>query len=339
MKGKLLIKLLFVGLSSLMLNSTILAQGITIDSKLDTNMILIGDHVKFSFEVTQPKDFELKFPELQDTIIDKIEILERSIIDTTELESSLLLKQELLITSFDTGLYLLPRLPFAFISPADGQPDTIYSPRRYFGVNTFQLDTTDAIFDIKMPVPAPVSLMEAAPWIGGFIILVLVALGIIYYLRIRAGKETIVLKRPKPKEPPHLFAYRQLDALKDKKMWQQGKVKEFHSDLTEILRTYIELRYNIMALEMTTEETISIIESSKIIDKEIVSMLNSILSLADFVKFAKMNPLPDENDKCLKDAYIFIDKTKPVVKVESEDEKLEENEDEQKIVDQQALKS
>lgn len=306
------------------------AQSITIHADLDTNMILIGDQVILRFEVNHPKDFKLNFPELQDTIIREIEILEKSPIDTLEQNGNLLLKQDWLITSFDSGVYLIPRLPFTFLNPADGMPDTIFSSSMYFGVNTFQLDTSNAVFDIKMPVPAPVTLAEAAPYIGGIVLLALIIIGVIYYLRLRAGKETISFKRQKPKEPAHLFAYRKLDELKDKKLWQQGKIKEFYSELTEILRMYIEFRYEIMALEMTTGETMDAIKNNAVIETETRSMLHDILILADFVKFAKMNPLPDENDKCLKNGYIFIDKTKPVIQVE-----ITEDNNEKKVEQEQ----
>jgi hypothetical protein len=311
------------------------AQSITINTELDTNMILIGDQIKLKFEINQPKDLKLNFPELQDTIIKEIEIVEKSAIDTIVRNGNILLKQDWLITSFDTGVYLIPRLPFSFINPGDGQPDTIFSPSRYFGVNTFELDTTNAIFDIKMPVPAPVTIAEAAPWIGGGLVFVLVVLGIIYFLRLQSGKETITLKRPKPKEPAHLFAYRKLDELKNRKLWQQGKIKEYYSELTEILRMYLEFRYDIMSLEMTTDETMEALNNAVSIDSATREMLYNILSLADFVKFAKMNPLPDENDKCLKNGYIFIDKTKPVIQL---DDKVDQ-ENEEKEVEQKQLNS
>lgn len=301
----------------------VFGQSITIDTKLDTNMILIGDHVKLQFEVNQPEDLNLKFPELQDTIIKEIEILKKSPIDSIIENGKLFLKQEWLITSFDSGLYLIPRLPFAFTNPNDGLPDTIFSPSRYLGVNTFELDTTNAIFDIKMPVPAPLTIREVAPWVGGGLLLAILVLGIVYFIKLRKGNEQIFVKRQKPKEPAHLFAYRKLDELKNKKLWQQGKVKEFYSELTEILRMYIEFRYDIMSLEMTTDETNQAIKTTGIIDDETREMLHDILSLADFVKFAKMNPLPDENDKSLKNGYIFIDRTKPVIQVDEDDNEKE----------------
>lgn len=300
-------------------------QNLTIDSKLDTNMILIGDQVKFTLEVTQPKDFILDFPLLQDTITDKIEIVEKFPIDTIIDKNNLLIKQEMLITSFDSGLYLIPRLPFTFKSPNDGREDTIFSPSRYFGVNTIQIDdTTNAIADIKLPIPAPYTLREAFPIIGGVLLIVLIVLAVIYYLRLRAGKESIILKKLKPKEPAHLLAYKMLDSVKDKKLWQQGKVKEFHSEVTEIMRAYIENRFDIMALEMTTDELMKNIHTSGFFDNETKDMLKNTLTQADFVKFAKANPLPDENEKSLRNAYAFVDRTKPVVQLntgETKDDK------------------
>lgn len=292
------------------------AQIITVNAKLDTNLILIGDQIGLTLEVSHPKSFELNFPVFNDTIIDKVEIIESSDIDTSFNDNYLNLKQQYLITCFDSGIYVLPPFNFTFKSEIDGQIDTIKTVPVYLGVQTLKLDTTNAIADIKVPFEAPVTIKEVLPYILSGLLLAAIVLFIIYYIKKRKKHEPIIKKKVKPRGPAHLIALKELDKLKEKKLWQKNKTKLYHSKLTEIIRVYIEYRFDIMAMEKTTYEILTEFENSGLIEEKTYENLKQMLVLADFVKFAKVNPLPDENEKCLNNAYFFVDKTKPVLKLE-----------------------
>lgn len=123
-------------------------------------------------------------------------------------------------------------------------------------------------------------------------------------------KEKIFVKKEQPKEPAHIIAFKELDSLKEKKLWEKGRSKDFYTELTDIVRSYIENRYSIGAMEMTTEEIQSEFANNSLIDKDLSNELYATLLNADFVKFAKASTIDTENQAALKFAYDFVIKTK-----------------------------
>ena len=272
----------------------------------DTARILIGDHVNIFLELNQPKSSSFLFPVFRDTIIEKVEVLSVSPIDTLELDDRLKLRQHIVVTSFDTGFYVIP--PFLFLDNLNG--DSLTSNALPLEVLTMEIDTAKGIADIKLPYDVALGFWEIAPYI--FTGLLLLAIGLFlwfYYRKKRMSPEPLPV-RVKPVEPAHIWALRELDQLSREKLWQKGKVKLYHSKLTDIIRTYLEYRFDIKAMEYTTSETIEACSDLQEIREENLSNLQSFLELADLVKFAKWNPLPDENEKSQQIAYDFVLKTK-----------------------------
>jgi hypothetical protein len=130
--------------------------------------------------------------------------------------------------------------------------------------------------------------------------------------------------RVKPIIPPHLIALEKLKKLEDEKLWQKGEIKKFHIDLTDIIREYMESRYNMMAVESTTAEIIDQLRNY-LDDRIIIEKVREFLELSDLVKFAKLIPIPDENEKCMKVAYEFVDLTK-ITPVEQDQSKPDSTE-------------
>jgi Na+-transporting methylmalonyl-CoA/oxaloacetate decarboxylase gamma subunit len=295
--------------------------------KMDTSMMLIGDQTKVTFEASFPDSLHVDLPIFSDTIIDKLEILNISDIDTIRENNSLKISQEYLVTCFDSGWYFIPPINFALAIPALNQFDTLQSRPIYFGVSTMVIDTVNAnaITDIKAPIDAPITLREILPFVGiGFVFILLVFLAYVLYMKF-AKKEPIFVKKEKPKEPAHIIAYRELDNLKKEKLWQKGQIKEYYSKLTEVVRVYIEARFGILAMESTTDEIMEAFRISGDLNKELKEELFDTLGRADFVKFAKANPLANENEMSLTFAYDFVAKTKPVVILRDEDENRADN--------------
>ena len=250
-----------------------------------------------------------------------VEVLDIPKADTTEIDNDrLLIKQDLLVTSFDSSLYLLP--PFKVI---DGK-DTVYSNQVALKVSTIPVNTDkpEEFFDIKNVWKPPFVLADYYPIIFGVLLALFLICVIAYVIkRLRNRQSLIPFKKPEPKLPPHEQAVKELDEIKQQKLWQQGRSKEYFTMITDTLRRYIVERFGINAMEMTSGEILDIIrktpDASSVYDN-----LQQILLLSDFVKFAKMNPLPDENDLSMKNAYLFVDQTKQeVVEVAPEEEKEE----------------
>jgi hypothetical protein len=282
------------------------AQPVVVKATIDSTLILIGQQTKVHLEIAANKNQALQIPVISDTIITGVEVLEMSKIDTTDIGNNRIqLKYDYLVTSFDSALYLLP--PFKVISDID----TAYSNELALKVSTFPVDTeSKQFYDIK-EVAKPEFVITDYLMIILYIWLVLVAAGIIVYIiyRIVNKKSLIPFKKEEPYVPPHVRAIQELDVIKGQKLWQQGKMKEYHSDITDTLRVYIESRFELGAMEMTSGE---ILDSIRKCSEANISYdnLKQILLLADFVKFAKYNPLPDENELSLMNAYLFVNNTK-----------------------------
>lgn len=289
---------------SLALQST--AQEAFVEAALDTNVILIGDQVDFKIKLQIPESGSFMWPTLADTLPEKIEIVGKSAIDTIALGNGYLtIEQTLSLTAFDSGYYLIKPLQFRY---GNNLENTLQTEPYLLNVFTVEVDTALAIKPIKGPMAAPLTFAEILPWALGSLVFILIAAGLIYFLIKQKKNQPIILKKSKPKLPAHRIAFDELEKLKLEKLWQRGHEKAYHSRLTDILRTYIEDRYKIAALEMTTWETIRAFSGAKI-EKNNLEMLRVILELADLTKFAKFKPLPDENEKTIVDAERFVKQT------------------------------
>jgi hypothetical protein len=292
-----------------------------VNATIDSTHILIGQQTKIHLEIAADKSQMLQIPLISDTLMAGVEVLEISKIDTTDIGNNRMrMKYDYLITSFDSALYLLP--PFKIIAGAD----TVYSPELALKVSTLPVDTESGQFyDIKDVRKPPFVLMDYLPGILLILTIVaLVALAVFIIYRLVNKKSLVPFKKEEPYVPPHIRAIRKLDAIKLEKLWQMGRVKEYHSEITEVLRIYIEERFSIGAMEMTSGEILSGIKT--ISDADLgYDNLKQLLILADFVKFAKYKPLPDENELSMMNAYLFVNNS-----MQEEEEKTGEIEEETK---------
>jgi hypothetical protein len=306
------------------------AQRIKATAGLDSTNILLGDQVKLFLEIDHPKNVEVTFPGVPDSLVEFIEVLDRSEIDTIELEDESFQKQiqSFLITSFDSGSYHIP--PFWFKIDLDGRLDSIPTNGVTLNVHTMAIDTTRGPTDIKYPYDAPVTLKEVIPYILGTILILAILFFIFYAIKRRKNNQPIFVIPKKPKEPAHIIALRELDRIKQEKLWQQGKTKQFYSEVTETLRKYIEDRFEIPAMEQTSDETLDSFKYRRDLLKEkTFENLSKILKLADLAKFAKYRTSPDDDNMTLVNAYFFINDTKPEEKkpetpAESDDDEGED---------------
>lgn len=280
------------------------------DVKLDTALIRLGEQAQITLTLRSPAQDSVTWPELNDTITSGIEILQASAIDTAYDSVQIttrILTQQLTITSFDSGYHPIP--PFLFIAGND----SIVSKALLLSVQSIPVDTTKSIFDIKPPMQVKYSwtdwLKEHWRWfaLGAGVIAIL--LGGIYLWKKRK-KIPQVAEMIRPKKPAHTLALEELNKLKEQKLWQRSKVKQYHSRLSEIMREYISGRFGINAPEQTTFEIMEHI-SHLGLDKELSHALQHLLYLSDMVKFAKMQPLATENEESMLSAFDFVNKTIP----------------------------
>ncbi len=278
---------------------------------LDTNILWIGEQTKVNLEVEVGASDTVFWPLVGDTIINEVEVLSRGSIDTAYLGTNLetkVYRQSYLITSFDSGLHVLP--PFV----AGINENIIKSNALLLSVLSVPLDTAMAIRDIKQPMEVDYTFWD---WVKVnwdkivFGLLLILLIGVIAYLLVKRRKEIEQIIPEKPKIPAHILALKRLEELKEQKLWQAGEVKQYYSELTNIVRYYIELRYEIPALERTTDEILVAFDSSLLSKNELVQ-LKELLDLADMAKFAKARPLGSENEEAYDKAVHFIEATKEV---------------------------
>lgn len=304
----------------LVLLSSMQAQDISVKASMDSVAMIIGHQTKLRLELTKPIQADVSFPMVLDTLVDKVEVLSRTPIDTTAVGTDRHhLTQEYTIASFDSGFYYIP--PFEFEIQANSGGGSLFTDPLALKIYTYKIDSIQGIFDIKPIKKIPVTFKEVQPYliwgllaIGGLLMVLLL------YWRMK-NKGPVFAPKPVPQEPPYIIAFRELERIREEKLWQKYKVKEYYTDLTDTLRSYIEGRFQVLAMEQTSDEILNDIKS--FIDKEDYKKLKDTLELADYVKFAKMTPMMDESERCIKNAYAFVDHTKPTLMEEEEEEEKE----------------
>ena len=282
------------------------AQQTLIDVKVDTADILVGEQTTLHVTVTTDPNRRIIIPLPSDTLMTGVEVISVSDADSTVADGRLVIRRDILVTSFDSSLYLLP--PFIAIDGAD----TIASNQVALKVSTVpvDVDNPEKFYDIKDVWKPPFVLADYYPWIFG-ILTALFLICVIGYLvqRYRRHRSEVPVKPAEPELPPYEMAIRELDSIKDQKLWQQGLNKEYYTQVTDTLRRYISRRYGVNAMEKTSEEILAIIERETD-ERTVYDTLRQVLRLSDYVKFAKLHPLPDENDESMRNAYLFVNQTK-----------------------------
>lgn len=294
-----------------------ISQGIKVSAKIDSGKILIGDHVKLYICAGFKNGTTVVWPELKEDLSGNIRIINTSTIDSNSTNDSILLKRTYTLTSYDSGSFYIPSIVFKFKNNDDTTFNEAYSDSLLLNVNTIAVDTTKTIKDIKGPVSVPYDWREIIPYVAGTLLLAALIWFAMYYIR-RRKKGLKLIDFSKPDVPAHISALMALEALKNKKLWQNNKTKEYYTELTEIIRMYIEKRFAVAAMEMTSDEIVSSFRSIDISD-DLKSKLKQLFVLADLVKFAKATPLPNEHDLSYYNAEHFVKETKPQEIIKPED--------------------
>jgi hypothetical protein len=286
--------------------------------KLDTNKIRIGEQVKLQliFGFQNEAKRKIVWPETGDTIRKEIEVIVKEKPVQKKTGNTTEITQELVITSFDSGFWVIP--PFKFFLKDDTIPLTETEPL-LLEVHTVPTDTSEtSIRDIKPIFEEKWDWKAYLPYIywGIGILAVLGIIITILILTTRKNKATFTAPKV-PLEPPHITALRSLETIREQKAWKEGKYKEYYTAITDVLRIYIEGRFKVAAMELTTDEILHVMRT-QVIDMESKRKLQQVLELADYVKFAKVIPIEPENEITLNHAFDFVNGTSREEKAEDE---------------------
>lgn len=308
-----------------LLGHAVEAQVMMPSAQSNRSEMLIGEQAEIvlSLEFNKQNEWpEIQFPYLQDTLVEGLEIVEVTPVDTlnpNEKDPNLFqFSQRYTVTSFDSGYYQVK--PFGIIVNGD----SLFSNRLSIAVHTLAVDTTQsAVFDIKDIYEVELSWKDYLMLYGWMVLLVLFAgagIVLLWYFVIakpkKATQKTAVVTAPKI--PAHITALEALAQLQNDKPWLKGDLKIYHSNLTDILRDYLEAQFLIHAHEQTSNEILQSMRFTEL-SQEGMLRLRHILKLADMVKFAKEKPGSVENERSLELATEFVQMTIPEEKPESQD--------------------
>ena len=286
---------------------TILA--LVVSAAIDSTTLFIGDQTDLHLRATCEVGEQVQMPLLDKELIPGIEIVERTVIDTATLKDGRVqYNQYLTLTSFEDSLFYIQPLPFV-----SGE-DTMWSePLTLNVVQPFEMDSTDiAITDIKGIYKAPIWWWGIWRWVLLALVIAGVGVGgyyLITYLKKRMGKEDTNTAPIEPLRPAEEVALEKLDVIREQKIWQTGQVKEYHTQLTDVVREYIARRFDVSSTEQTSDETLRAMRPLLNEQKDLYEQLRKMLTLADLVKFAKWTTTPDENELSLRSAYSFVKET------------------------------
>lgn len=284
------------------------ARVFTVKSSIDSTQIWIGQQTSVHFEVTQPQNTLIRFPVFSRILVEGLEKVQPASVDTaTNANGQWVVKHTYVITSFYDSLYHIP--PFPFIAGND----TLWSQSLALKViQPFVIDTAQyQIADIKGVMNPTIDwwfwIKRVLPWV----LMLMAIVGVIYLIvKLLRKKPATIPEMIIPKEEAHIVALKKLDEIRKSKLWLHGREKEYHTQLTEVLREYIESIFEIPAPEMTSEEMFSHLSDLKSTNQVAWQSIKQVLTLADLVKFAKWHPATEEHEQSWSNAVLFVNNTK-----------------------------
>lgn len=293
------------------------AAGVTAKAALDSAYLLMGKQTALHVEVVGEFKGNGGLGVI-DSMWRDIEIVDMGTPVVTDLGNNRKeLKQDIIIQAFDSGMYAVP--PILFLQPGD----TVATNSPVLKVVPVPIDTLVTIHDYADISTVDRKIYDYLPdWATDYGIWILLAIIVIalclfvYFKWIKKGKVPSILK-PKP-VPPYKLAMQSLSNLNSEKLCERGEEKQYYTRLTDILRVYLSGRFGINAMEMTSTQIMDALRHNEE-TRNSERMMQRILEIADFVKFAKVRPLPEDNVEAMDSAIRFVEETKPVENPNSPD--------------------
>lgn len=280
------------------------SQEVSVTAKTDKPEYLIGDYIRLQIQVTQTGKADIQFP-ATDSIaaFDKITV---SPVDTLSNGNTIQYSQELVYSIYDSGVYTINPIKVIYKIQEDANSYLAQTDTLQFTVHTMSVDTTLAIKPIKDIIQ-----VRAKSYLTYYILGAIAALLLIVFIVYKIFKNRKKIVPEKPKQPAlslYESTMKQLQELDEKRLWQQNETKQYYIELTEITRTYIEKRFELPALENTSDEIIeSLVQRG--IDTGQIHHISTVLRYADLAKFAKSRPFAAENTLAMQYIKEFVEKT------------------------------
>ena len=287
-------------------------QNVEVEGKVNSTDVQVGKPFTLDLSLKVPYGWFVEWNDFAiDTLSEQIDIIKRGNVErTADADSNVIVKQQLTLMTFDTGQVRLPAVGLTYARSFDDpmrmkaftEPIDLYA-------TTMVVDTLQPYKPIIAPLDAPISMKEVFPWLLVVLLAVLVGLG--FWLFFKRRKKRVdqdgnIVRGPVI--PPYDKAVDDLKRLREEKLWQSGKVKEYFSSLTDIAREYIEGQFGVNAVEMTTDDIMEEIRPLRF-PKETYDKLKDTMEVADLVKFAKYTASTLESDTALTSMTEFVDES------------------------------
>lgn len=295
--------ILLLAMSALALGAN---AGISVYGKIEPSKMVMGDQARLRYELTQNKGEQVSCPLFTDTVTKGVDLVEVVKPDTVDLgDGRIQVNLEYIVTAFDSGFYFIPAQKF--------ESESEYASSKPLGlvVDRVQVQAESDINPVKDIMNPPFSWAEFFYW-AGIVLLVLVVLAAVAYILMKyvfKKKVTIIPHKEEPVIPPYVIALRRLEEIKESKAWQSD-IKGFYTQVTDVIREYIDKQFSINAMELTTDQILELTKRNPEFE-QVRAMLKDMLQLSDLVKFAKYIPMEDDNNRSMISAFAFVEKTKP----------------------------
>jgi hypothetical protein len=284
------------------------AQAPRVRTALDTALVSLGDRMAFTLRVEHDPAAVVVWPDSLD--LGSVEVLAAELLPPAPEGGRSITEVRFTLAAFELGDLEIPSFDIRVEAP-DGSSTTLSTDSYVITVQSVGLDEGGDIRAIRGPLGIPLSVIYVLPWI---LLLVLLG-GLGYWLWARrrpvevSPRRSVVIPRF-----PHEDAYEALDRLEASDLLERGEVKEYHILASEIIRTYVEDRFGVYALEMTTGEVVEGLRGTDLPEDD-VEAFGVFASRCDLVKFARLRPTPEACRDILEAARAFVDQTHPRVDV------------------------
>lgn len=280
----------------------------SVEAHADVAVISLGDRVALTILVEHAASEVVFWPELADTL-GSFEVLGSSDGPLAAIDGRQTSVRRYELTTFELGELEIPALEIAIADSGETEPRLLTTEPIPIVVESVGIDESGDIRTVKAPLEIPRNWLLFLPWVlliaGG------AALAYWVYRHYRARKKThqqYVIPAAPPR-PPHEIAHEALDRLEAKRLLERGEIKQYFIEVSEIIRTYIEGRYPIDALEMTSHEVLQELKRNGL-DPEVYDLFPPFFSRADLVKFAKHRPGPEKSKEMIPKARLLVDETR-----------------------------
>ena len=288
------------------------AQNVEVEGKVDNTKVQVGKPFTLDLSLKVPYGWFVEWNDFAiDTLSEQLDIIKRGNVErTADADSNVIVKQQLTLMTFDTGQIQVPAVGLTYAKSFDDpmrmqaftEPIDLYA-------TTIAVDTLQPYKPIVGPIDAPIQMKEVFPWILGVLLLALIVVGILYWRKHRKTKvdaDGNIVRGPVI--PPYDKAVDDLKRLREEKMWQSGKVKEYFSTLTDIAREYIEGQFGVNAVEMTTDDILEEVKPLRF-SSETYNKLKETMEVADLVKFAKYSSSSLESENAMNSMTDFVNES------------------------------